>query len=56
MSLNDLRYQVRLKQAVLETHAAALYSIAQDIEYRSDEPFSFQVDDYRLNEEAMTTA
>lgn len=55
MKINDFRYQLRIKRAVLEAHVAAMSSAIDEIEYNGDGDFSITKDDYRANEEAMFT-
>jgi hypothetical protein len=53
MNINDFRYQLRLKRAVLEAHVAAMSTTIDEIEYPGDGEICVNADDYRRNEEAM---
>lgn len=53
MSINDFRYQLRIKRAVLQAHVDAMTSTLDEIEYNGDAEFCISPDDYRMNEEAM---
>ena len=51
MSINNFRYLLRIKRAVLEGHVAAISNTINEIEYAGDTDYSIPADDYRMNEE-----
>ena len=53
MNINEFRYQLRLKQAVLQAHDAAISNTLDEIECPRADDETPAADDYRMNEEAM---